>query len=323
MGNEPTDHDKALLERLNALKQSNVSFQSSHQFPQPRTNDLAVRFHQFKNAQRSDPDALTRAVAKSAHSEDDAPPSPTVEELLADLGPEEQWNVDRDEKSQIQSLLKEAKEALPADKEAEEKSSADDTSKDTIPPSQQNETEASRHPSSAHHNNDDNEEEEEQEEKEASLHLQRILDEISLEPPTTLPISHPSSQTPPQTPPQPLDLPSTPNTAPVASSSHDRFPSVPSNLPSVPQSITPSSSSQPGKTRVHSDEEIDSWCVICCADAMVRCTGCAGDLYCWECWSEGHAGEDAAWEDRGHAWVGVGAWKGRRGGGRGRTKAMK
>ncbi|KAL8629176.1 hypothetical protein Q9189_005132 [Teloschistes chrysophthalmus] len=140
MGADPTHQDKALLERLNALKQSSISFQSSqsHQSPRSPTDDLTARFRTINNARRNDPDALTKAVAESIDSrEEDAPPSPTVEELLADLGPEEQWDIDGDEKSQIQSLLKEAKEALPSDQEAEDKSSVDG-SKDTVSPPQQN-----------------------------------------------------------------------------------------------------------------------------------------------------------------------------------------
>ncbi|WOO77883.1 Abscission/NoCut checkpoint regulator [Vanrija pseudolonga] len=36
------------------------------------------------------------------------------------------------------------------------------------------------------------------------------------------------------------------------------------------------------------DEDLDSWCSICNKDAELRCRGCDGDLYCRECWAEGH-----------------------------------
>ena len=37
----------------------------------------------------------------------------------------------------------------------------------------------------------------------------------------------------------------------------------------------------------------------------MRCTGCAGDLYCLGCWREGHVGEGVGREERGHKWVAV------------------
>ena len=48
------------------------------------------------------------------------------------------------------------------------------------------------------------------------------------------------------------------------------------------------------------DEDADEWCIICCANAEVQCLGCEGDLYCQRCWTEGHRGVDAGYEERGH-----------------------
>jgi hypothetical protein len=52
--------------------------------------------------------------------------------------------------------------------------------------------------------------------------------------------------------------------------------------------------------RSYTDEEIDSWCVICNNDATVKCLGCDGDLYCQKCWDEGHKGKDVGLEERSH-----------------------
>ncbi|CBX95318.1 hypothetical protein LEMA_P024700.1 [Plenodomus lingam JN3] len=48
------------------------------------------------------------------------------------------------------------------------------------------------------------------------------------------------------------------------------------------------------------DEEIDTWCIICQDDATLRCIGCDNDLYCQNCWMEGHKGESAGFEERRH-----------------------
>ena len=48
------------------------------------------------------------------------------------------------------------------------------------------------------------------------------------------------------------------------------------------------------------DDEIDTWCIICQDDAMLKCLGCDGDLYCQLCWTEGHRGESAGFEERRH-----------------------
>jgi hypothetical protein len=48
------------------------------------------------------------------------------------------------------------------------------------------------------------------------------------------------------------------------------------------------------------DDEIDTWCIICQDDATLKCLGCNDDLYCQLCWNEGHRGESAGLEERGH-----------------------
>jgi hypothetical protein len=73
-------------------------------------------------------------------------------------------------------------------------------------------------------------------------------------------------------------------------------------LPSVPTS-KPTSLSPEERMKKYTDEEIETWCVICQSDATIKCLGCDGDLYCALCWREGHVGPDVGWEERTHKWV--------------------
>ncbi|KAJ4343297.1 hypothetical protein N0V87_000519 [Didymella glomerata] len=72
-------------------------------------------------------------------------------------------------------------------------------------------------------------------------------------------------------------------------------------LPSAP-SFAPSKKPPKVQSNLQSklDEEIDTWCVICQDDATLKCLGCEGDLYCRNCWMEGHKGESAGFEERRH-----------------------
>jgi len=89
-----------------------------------------------------------------------------------------------------------------------------------------------------------------------------------------------------------LDLPCTPLELPSA------FSSSPTLLPSAP-TFAPFAKPQTLGTK-HTDEEIETWCCICNDDATVNCLGCEGELYCGNCWNEGHRGVDAGWEERRH-----------------------
>ncbi|KAJ8112260.1 hypothetical protein OPT61_g5325 [Boeremia exigua] len=72
------------------------------------------------------------------------------------------------------------------------------------------------------------------------------------------------------------------------------LPSAPSFAPSAKPPKVQSSMQQ------KLDEEIDTWCIICQDDATLKCLGCDGDLYCRNCWMEGHKGESAGFEERRH-----------------------
>lgn len=73
-------------------------------------------------------------------------------------------------------------------------------------------------------------------------------------------------------------------------------------LPSAP-TFKPIDKPVKGVMKKYTDEEIESWCIICQDDATVKCMGCDGDLYCANCWKEGHMGPDVGREERGHKWT--------------------
>lgn len=232
MDDGPSHTDKSLLDRLNALKASSISLQSTTEYnslshidpcsqcsplPSPLhklqkqsedASGLAARFSKLNGSSRLTPDVLAKSIAEEAsQSTNGTPPSPTVEELLADLGPEDQWHLDQDETAQIKNLLDEANSALPAgDKDKTGHGPSIEGSED--PASEQN---LERRTSATSSAND---------EEEAAAQLQRILDELSVDS-SSLPASPARSSTDAPTTgnlngrySEPPDLPSTPNAQP-------------------------------------------------------------------------------------------------------------
>ncbi|KAI0014857.1 hypothetical protein F4780DRAFT_766587 [Xylariomycetidae sp. FL0641] len=84
----------------------------------------------------------------------------------------------------------------------------------------------------------------------------------------------------------------------------------PRELPSVPDTavdalglpIAPSFAprDRPVRRRRDDDEDMRTWCTVCREDGALRCRGCDGDAYCARCWEEAHVGPDAYYERRGH-----------------------
>jgi hypothetical protein len=78
-----------------------------------------------------------------------------------------------------------------------------------------------------------------------------------------------------------------------------------SNELGLPSAPTFRPADKPVKTiqKKFTDDEIETWCIICQDDATVKCVGCDGDLYCANCWKEGHMGPDVGFEEKSHKWT--------------------
>ena len=255
----------------------------------------------------------------------------TVEELLADLGPEEEWILHPDDPKEIQRLLDEANKALPVEssmtyshvkhdarvKKVERNDNAEVPGIGEPNNAQLSPAEEAHIPTSEEEGQSESRLTEDQE---ADLYLQQILDELSFSPqdpssaedstagddanpahsPLSLgafPLSDPYF---PSTPTSLKTVPTTPTAIRSPSPDAQKFLSLPS-APTSPPTHRHVRKAPPPKPKI-SDEEIESWCIICSEDATVRCLGCEGDLYCRGCWQEGH-GKDAGLEERGHRWV--------------------
>ncbi|KAL8978040.1 MAG: hypothetical protein Q9205_006287, partial [Flavoplaca limonia] len=263
---DPSNHDKALLSRLNALKPSSINLESNpnplHPFPalNPQdATDITTRFKSLKSVskKKNNPDALVASIATETADNEDAPPSPTVEELLADLGPEEQWNIEKDEGNQIRELMEEARGVLDSQSKDKHAGSVGST-----------EEEKGEGMDAGREGKEDDDDDEE-----ASLQLQRILDELEIE--DTDPHSPPPSPQP--QPPQHLTSP-IPTTTKTNDNNEQH--TSPFDLPSVPTSL-PSNPKPTSTSITNTKDPTTTWCTICLANAVVRCQGCDDDLYCW------------------------------------------
>ncbi|KAI9728791.1 MAG: hypothetical protein M1834_007177 [Cirrosporium novae-zelandiae] len=332
MSGESSDRDKDLLARLNSLKKSSVQLNLSpplsslHLSSSKPSNDassndidnsLSARFKRLGGL------GSTRNVAQASSEEDDGttevtPHNPeddrNLDELLADLGPEEQWTLDPNDEKDVHMLISEAENALkmemPSVEEehngtkegvGESESSTQENKPSELSDQAKSIAATSTEETSA---NGRTAEEDANDNEEADNYVRRILDELAVE-------EREARNRPTSTSPQssddnklhllpvdesPFNLPSAPTTLPSTSIS---LPSAPTFAPS---SLGKSTARQPktGTTKHNgfTEEEMESWCCICNEDARVRCLGCDGDLYCEECWREGHG--DQPGQEKGH-----------------------
>ncbi|RMZ81168.1 hypothetical protein DV737_g2631, partial [Chaetothyriales sp. CBS 132003] len=337
-----------LLARLNALKQSAIdfdqtTFSAAHTLPSAPAvdpsparslhSDLVDRFKSLSG--KTSHGSATQATEESEDNK-------TVEELLADLGPVEEWEVHRSEHEQVEELLRAADVALaegsvlenvPGDEDEQQEQQAKKTAAGArAPPVASIDVSVFQpEPDPELDNKGSNDEGGDTTaaryyalDREADNVLGRLLDEVKLEESqqqhgegdvdikqhddeaadsSKTQQADDSSLLIANLPSAPSKLPDLPQTSNSKAASADdlasRFASL--SLPSAPSATVQGGEQRLGKTgQGFSEDEIDSWCIICCDDATLSCIGCDGDLYCTNCWLEGHRGEAAGVEERTH-----------------------
>ena len=298
MADGPFTEDEALFARLNAIRPTNFSLRENaapvlpplHPESEDTPDDLISRFQQIhgRRSTKENPCVIDEDDTKG-----DRPASPTLEELLAELGSEEQYHVDKSDIKEADDLLKEARAALPIGESSNHDEAHSESTRSgpgVIKP------EEDKQPLTE----DEEDKQPLTEDEEADAALQRILDDAGSEGEEDAPKPIPSP---------PASLPKLGMDPKTESFASLQFPSTPDNkfddveLPSAPTSVPKAKHAKVGgRTAKATDEEIDSWCIICCANANVQCFGCDKDLYCWGCWREGHTGESAGLEEKSHVW---------------------
>ena len=300
---KPLSKEDKLAERLKGLRSGKAESSARNSREKDTADTLSA---QVQDEIRAEPDPIKDWQA--TENDDKA-----LEDLLADLGPEDQWKLDPNDPKNIESLLKEAKDALPPSIDPEVAGS-DELSKEHHPPNSAIDP--------LNREQDGHKTEDQDEDKEAEDYVKRVLAELEMEAKygdegdqNAEHDEHQSTSA--------GDLPSTPSNLPQPIVSADpptyedseleaRFSKLGLDLPSTPTTVPSvkakakhnanvaklNNSKKASNPPKYTDEDIDSWCCICNEDGEVRCLGCNGDIYCNNCWHEGHG--NGPGQERGH-----------------------
>ncbi len=325
----PSIAETDLAARLKSLRNGTSSPNPNPQ-PQKAANKDSIT--SFPNPLHVDPDPLCEPF-----NTDDK----TLDELLADLGPEERWTLTPDDPEDIRKLLDEAKSALPRDGEttADSKTFKPEDGRDRkeshltknyltgdLDMSVFALDDGSRDGGAKEKRRGERGMDLEAESREAQDIVAKLLDEIDLdranetkdEEGKLIPeenkdneneqgggLSLPSA---PSSLPEPPEAETSKKSLDFESDIAARMAALSGlstnslGLPSAP-TFKPIDKPVKGVVKKYTDEEVDSWCIICQDDATVKCIGCDGDLYCANCGKEGHMGPDVGWEEKRHKWV--------------------
>jgi hypothetical protein len=308
-------------------------------------SDLSARLRSLRNGSSS-PSPTPKLIAPVEPSPYPAAPADhrdplrnptdpgdkTLDELLADLGPEDQWTLNPDDPGDIKKLMDEARKALPSSEPLSaplSRATQEESKLEGKKPDQGYLTTDLDMSVFALDDEDDMEKGQESRLKDESREAQdivaRLLDEINLERANEPKDSGPVLDEPGKEgeeefsfslPSAPSKLPDPPAGAESSKKSLDFESDIAARmaalkglestnelgLPSAP-TFKPLDKPVKGVMKKYTDEEVESWCIICQDDATVKCLGCDGDLYCASCWKEGHMGPDVGWEERRHKWT--------------------
>lgn len=286
--------DDALLARLNALRRSHVSLDKN---AEPNMgNDERPNINSDVVTARGQASTNT-----GSHNEED---NKLLDELLNDVGLQEEWDLNRHEERDVRRLAVEVQAALPSVTKSSGLKEGDAGNTHSGELSNMFRSDENDEPLS--------------EEQEAQEVIARIMAEVELEQgheeqheerqseatelhddkkdkDTEVPFELPSA---PSTAPETADEPAENEDALAARFSRLSLPAAPSFSPTKkPVRVTKSN------LPTFTDEQIETWCVICNDDGEVRCLGCDGDIYCRSCWREGHTGPDAGFDEKQHRWT--------------------